>query len=132
MNNGRYLTFMDLGRIDIILRSGLVRMVLKKKWRPLVGMQTIRYKKSLRLFQKFQLKTKILCWDEKWFYFEQRFERNGELIAIGHIKGLLRGPKGNVPTTEIIASLKEPVKSPPMPDFISKWQSVYYANTNEP
>jgi acyl-ACP thioesterase len=31
MNNGRYLTIMDLGRTDAILRSGLFRSVIKKK-----------------------------------------------------------------------------------------------------
>ena len=31
MNNGRYLTLMDLGRFDLMTQCGLVGTVLKKK-----------------------------------------------------------------------------------------------------
>ena len=36
MNNGRYLTLMDLGRLDVMLRSGLWRTVMANKWTPIV------------------------------------------------------------------------------------------------
>lgn len=84
----------------------------------------IRFRKSLGPFQKYHLKTRAIYWDEKWFYFEQRFERGGELIAVGRIKGLLRGPEGNIPTAEVFKALRSPVLSPPLPLAIERWREM--------
>ena len=48
MNNGRYLTIMDLGRIDILTRSGLLRVVVRERWTPIAsGIQiSVRLGKS--------------------------------------------------------------------------------------
>src|SRR3989338_9015257 len=70
MNNGRYLTLMDLGRMDWIWRTGLDRVTRKNRWNPLVASSTIRYKKSLRLWETFSLHTRIIGWDDKWFFIE--------------------------------------------------------------
>src|SRR5689334_3668379 len=43
MNNGRYLTIMDLGRLDLTLHSGLMRAIIKHRWMPVLGGATIRY-----------------------------------------------------------------------------------------
>ena len=47
LNNGRFLTFMDLGRLDFIMRAGLARVFLKMKWNPVVASATVRYRKSI-------------------------------------------------------------------------------------
>ena len=121
MNNGRYLTIMDLGRADLMVRTGLGRMALTRRWAPLVGSATIRFRRSLTPFQRYHLKSRILCWDEKWFFIEQRFERHGEPIASGVVKGLLRGRTGNVPTAEVLESLKIAIPSPEMPSAVRTW-----------
>ncbi|HXC61738.1 MAG TPA: thioesterase family protein [Nitrospiria bacterium] len=125
MNNGRYLTLMDLGRLDVIVRTGMGRTVLRRKWYPLVGSATIRFRFSLEPFQSYQLKSRIICWDKKWFFIEQRFERRGEIIAVGWVKGLLRGPGGNVPSSEVLHSINADIPSPEMPSAIRLWQQVY-------
>jgi acyl-CoA thioesterase FadM len=132
MNNGRYLTLMDLGRVDLMLRTGLGRMALKRRWTPLVGSAAIRFRRSLDPFQTYQLKSRILCWDEKWFFIEQRFERRGEPIAVGMVKGLLRGRDGNIPTAEVMRSLNLNVASPEIPDHIRLWQRSEAASAGGP
>src|SRR5690606_32362454 len=71
MNNGRYLTLMDLGRMDLILRSGLWRAVLANKWTPVLSAATIRYRRELRLFRRFRLDSRIVAWSDSWFVMEQ-------------------------------------------------------------
>jgi acyl-CoA thioesterase FadM len=132
MNNGRYLTIMDLGRVDLILRTGLGRMALKRKWFPLVGSATIRFRRSLDPLQRFRLRSRILCWDDKWFFIEQRFERRGEPIADGTVKGLLRGRDGNIPTAEVLRSLNLNLSSPEMPEHIRLWQQSEAASAGGP
>jgi acyl-CoA thioesterase FadM len=52
MNNGRYLTICDLNRIDLFIRSGLVKSMRKRNWIPVIAEHTMSYKKSLHLFER--------------------------------------------------------------------------------
>lgn len=102
MNNGRYLTLMDIARTEMTSRMGIVGPMLKKRWYPVVASQKIQYKKSLGLFQKYQIKTWLSGWDEKWFYISQEFIRNDRVCAVAKVKGLFLSPGGQVPTAELL------------------------------
>ncbi|HHU39317.1 MAG TPA: thioesterase [Propionibacterium sp.] len=73
MNNGKYLTLMDLGRMDLMVRSGMWAKLSARGWFPVVAGQTITYRKSLNPGQRFDLYTKVLGFDDKWGYVEQTF-----------------------------------------------------------
>ena len=121
MNNGRYLTLMDLGRMDWIWRTGLAKTARKNRWNPLVAASTIRYRKSLRLWQDFTLHTRILGWDEKWFYIEQLFKCGERLMARAVVLGLFRGPKGNILPSEILKLLHHFTPSQELPASVRLW-----------
>lgn len=121
MNNGRYLTIMDLGRLDLMFRTGLGRVIVKQRWRPMVGTAVIRFRRGLSPFERYVLKTRIVSWDDKWFWLEQRFERNNDVVAVGAIKGLFRDSRGNVPTARVL-SLLGVTDTPTTPDWIIAWQ----------
>ena len=118
MNNGRYLTLMDLGRMDWIWRTGLGGAAKENRWKPLVASSVIRYKKSLTLWRPFCLRTRIIGWDEKWFYIEQIFKKGERVMAIAMVKGLFRGPKGNVPPSQVLAAMGSSPHSPQLPPFV--------------
>jgi acyl-CoA thioesterase FadM len=121
MNNGRYLTLMDLGRMDLMFRSGAVRLWLLKGSQPLVGLSMCRHFKALKVFQEFTLISRIIGWDEKWIYFEQRFMSRGQLYALGVVKGLMQGPKGSIPTSELMGVLGIQAPSPALPAYVADW-----------
>jgi acyl-CoA thioesterase FadM len=123
MTNGRYLALMDLGRLDLIVRMGMLRHMIRRRWQPVAASATVRFRRSLRPFQRFQLRTRLLCWDAQWIYFEQRLERGGTLVARGIIRALLRGPDGNVPTAEILGVMGGQVESPAMPESVALWRA---------
>lgn len=122
MNNGRYLTLMDLGRMQFILRTGLMGFVVRERWMPMVGAAHFRFRRSLAPFQKFTLESRLLSWDEKWVYFEQRFVSRGELVGIGHVKGLIRDRNGNIPTQRLLELMGEPQAVPngPVPHIFAE------------
>lgn len=124
MNNGRYLTIMDLGRLDFIVRTGLGWIMLKRRWRPMVGSAVIRFRRGLAPFERYELKTRVVWWDDKWFWIEQRFERAGDLVAIGAVKGLFRQSTGNVPTPEVLALLGVHERPGAIPDWIAAWRDA--------
>ena len=47
LNNARYLSFMDYGRIHLSAATGILTPVLKERWIPLVGSLSITYRRSL-------------------------------------------------------------------------------------
>lgn len=103
MNNGRYLSIMDLGRVDLMIRAGVFMKLVKNGYYPVVVSESIRFKKSLEPFEKFEMSTQTESWDEKNFFMQQKFIRKGEVVAEGYIKARFkqRGRKGSVPTAEI-------------------------------
>ena len=121
MNNGRYLTVMDLGRTDLVIRTGMWGLMLQRRWKPLLGSATIRFRRPLTPLRRYELHTRLLCWDAKWFFIQQQFHHHGKLHAVAVVKGLVRGTDGNVPPQDLFAELGGPSASPPMPPAIRTW-----------
>ncbi|MBU6153368.1 MAG: acyl-CoA thioesterase [Bdellovibrionales bacterium] len=124
MNNGRFLSLMDLGRLDLLIRTDLAAALVRHRWQPLVGAVNIRYKISLLPFQRYRLHTKVIGWDEKWFYIEQRFERKNRTVAVGLVKALFRGDHRNITPEETLRLIKVHIDAPKMPDQVLKWLSM--------
>ncbi len=102
LTNARYLSMMDLGRTEFIIQAGMMKELLKRRWLPVVAVANLKFIKQINPFQRFNLITRIVGWDEKWFFMEQRFEVEGQLVALGVIKGLFRGKNGKVSTAELL------------------------------
>ena len=108
MNNGRYATLMDLGRVDLMGRAGKLGAIRAARIYPVVTAQHILYRRSLAPFERFRLITRVIGSDERHAYMEQRFvrRRNGadELAARGIVQALfLRDAGGRVPMEEVRA-----------------------------
>lgn len=125
LNSGRYLSFMDVARMDLIGRLRLLSPLLKRGWRPVMGGCIVRFRRSVMPFERFSIRSRVLAWDEKWFYIEHIVENaRGDFCAAGHVRTLIRGKSGNVSTRDAIALLGEDIPSPPLPDFIAQWREL--------
>ena len=72
MNNGVFLTILDLGRYDHGKRTGIWKKWKKLGWYPVVVAENITFRKSLELWQEFTLESKVIGWTDEAIYFEQR------------------------------------------------------------
>jgi acyl-CoA thioesterase FadM len=117
LNAGRYVSFMDIARVELIARMRILGRVLKRGWRPLVGGATLTYRRSVLPFERFSITSRVAAWDEKWFYIEHLVHKqDGTLAATGIMRTLLRGPEGNVRPRELLALLgMQDVQSPEVP-----------------
>ena len=129
MNNGRYLTIMDIGRMDYVLRLRLAGYIIKNNYIPVLSSASMRYRLPLLPFQKYELKTRIVCWDDKWVFMEHRFviadgKKAGAVAAVGLVKGSFFSKKtrGTIPTGDIMAAIGQTLESPPIPTYIQLWQ----------
>ncbi len=111
MNNGKYLSIMDIARYDLIQRNGVYRLFRREGWYPVVVGQTISYRKSLNPWQKFWIESRILGFDDVAVYLEQRFVRldankDFEVYARAFVRArVLRSGGGTVPVTELLEKL---------------------------
>jgi acyl-CoA thioesterase FadM len=115
MTNARYLSMMDLGRTDLLIRAGMLGLVKRKRWLPVVGSIDIQFRRPLRPFQRFVLKSRLLCWDEKWLYMEQRIESDQGVHSIAVLRGLFQGREGSVPSRLLLEAMGQGGESPPFP-----------------
>jgi acyl-CoA thioesterase FadM len=124
LNNARYLNFMDYARTHLLARTRLLEHIVRSRWQPLVGAVWITYRRSLPLFAAFDLTSRLVCWDERWFYLEQTFTGRDGLAAVGWVKGVLRKGKEIVDPQSVIESVAPGTASPPMPDTIATWNEL--------
>jgi acyl-CoA thioesterase FadM len=125
LNAGRFVSFMDVARIELIGRMHLLRKLLQRGWRPVMGGCVVRYRRSVMPFEKFDIRTRVIGWDEKWFYIEHIVEKDGAFCAIGQMRTVIRGRNGTIPPREVIALLGvTDVASPPLPEFVAEWRDA--------
>jgi acyl-CoA thioesterase FadM len=123
LNAGRFVSFMDVARVELVGRLGLLTKLLKRGWRPVMGGCVVRYRRSILPFERFDVRSRVIGWDEKWFYVEHIVEKAGEFCAIGHMRTVIRGPKGTIPPRDVMALLKlEEMQSPALPQFVAEWR----------
>lgn len=121
LNNGRALTLMDLGRVDLMFRMGVAGELRRRRWNPVIASLTIRFRRSLGLWQRFAIHTRTVCWDERWFYMEQRFVRGGDEVARAIVKAAFIGPGGRVLPQQLVDASPWSLQSPPMPEGVRMW-----------
>ena len=87
MNNGRYLTICDLNRVDLFIRTGLLKAMFKRGWIPVIAEHTMIYKKPLGLFDRYEVLLDVTHSDDKYFYMTHTFIKDGVIVAEGTSKG---------------------------------------------
>jgi len=124
LNNARYLSQMDYARTHLLARTRLLEHIIHSRWRPLVGAVWITYRRSLPLFSAFTIASRMVCWDDRWFYLEQIFTGSKGLAAVGWVKGVLRDAHGNIDPQTVIEAVAPGVVSPPMPESMAAWNDL--------
>ncbi len=121
LNNGRYLTLMDMGRLDVMVASGLWRAVLRHGWTPVASAIKIRFRREIKLWERFRIETRIVAWDQLSVVMEQVFvfdggTRDGQIAAQALFKGGLydRKAKKFVTIARLMAEVGVAAESPPL------------------
>lgn len=121
VTNGRYFTLADVGRMDFVLRSGAYRVALRQKALPVVGDAWGKFRRELKLFESFEIHTRMLGWDDKWSFMEHRFVSGGRVIGVVVMRGLFRSARGTVAPSAFVQELGLAEQSPELPDWLTTW-----------
>ena len=132
MNNGRYLTLMDLGRMDLMLRSGFWKRLTAQGWYPVVAGQSITYRKSLVLWQKFDIASRVLGHDDRWIYMEQVFRVGDVVYADAIIRArFLRRTGGSVSIPEVLDLVGSVPPDMDVPAWVTEWNEASSQHSRE-
>jgi acyl-CoA thioesterase FadM len=105
-----------------MLRSGLGKRLEKAGWYPVVAAETMQFRASLRLFEGFDIETRVVGWDEKVFLLEQRFLRREKAVATAWIWArMLRRSGGGVSPREVLALADYRGEDLPLPSWAADW-----------
>jgi len=108
MNNGRYLTICDLTRVDMFIRTGLAKTMLKQKWMPIITEHTMIYKKALKPFQRYHVKMDVTSWDERTFHMLHTFIVADRIVAEGTSKGVIYSKReGVIPPERVMETVEQ-------------------------
>ena len=122
VNNGIYLSLMDLGRMDMMIRSGKWQQLKARGWYPVAAAVTVSYRRSLRLWERYVLESKVIGFDDKAMYMEQRFVRGDEVYVTAIMKArFLRKSGGTVTVAEMGELADIDPTTMPIPQWMAAW-----------
>ena len=63
-------------------------------------------------------------WDDRWFYIEHTFEREGRLMAVGLARCCFRGRDGTVPPALAFAAVGSEDADARVPEYVAPWRAA--------
>ncbi|XP_007433368.1 protein THEM6-like isoform X1 [Python bivittatus] len=120
MNNARYPREADFARYAYMSHYHLVQTLWALKGSTVLTASCCRYRRSLHLWERFTIHTRMVGWDEHAFYLEQQFisAQDGFLCAVLLARHHVTGPS----PSEVIQRLYgRKVESPEVPEDVHYW-----------
>lgn len=131
VTNGRYFTLADVGRMDYVLRSGAFNVAIRHRALPVVGDTWGKFRRELKLFDAFEVHTRLLGWDEKWCFMEHRFLHRDKVVGVVVMRGVFRSSKGLVHPGEFVREMGLEEQSPVLPSWLQEWSTSCDAMSDE-
>jgi acyl-CoA thioesterase FadM len=131
LNNGRTLTLYDLGRIPLVRRVGILDMLKQNGWSFTIAGSSVRYRKRVTVFNKLEMRSKIVGRDARFLYVVQSMWHKGEATSSALFRLAVTGG-GIVPSDEWTKALGMPDWNPTLPDWVQAWAEAEAQRTWPP
>lgn len=129
LTNSRYLSFSDLGRLNMLIRSGIREILQREAWDLVICSQTRTIARMLKSPQTFEMACQITGWTDEHLAICHRFQRSskthaevnslvriqnraGEIIPVSHLLQALEVSDPSPPLTSVFADLVERANFP--------------------
>lgn len=120
MNNGRVLTLYDLGRLVLAQRVGLFPVLKREKWLLTIAGSVVRYRKRVRIFDRVEMRSRMIGWDDKFVYLEHSMWHRGDCTSHLVVRMAFTDSRGLVRMNRVSAVIGLP-PSPELPDWVRTW-----------
>jgi len=127
MNNGRYLTILDLASIELFVRLGFIPVMSRLHAHVVSGGSLITYRKQLKFLEKYYVELSYIGSTEAWHVMEFAFKNTkGVVCAKGLLKGAFVSKKEGLIKTKKILKIFEDIHNKEiivrdLPEHAKKW-----------
>ena len=121
MNNGRVLTLYDLGRFALSMRTGLWDVLKREGWGLVVAGASVRYRARITGLQRFELRTRLLGWDARFFYIEQGMWRGQTCCNHALLRAGITQAGRLAPVADVARAMGHDGVAPALPDWVVAW-----------
>ncbi|MBF1800873.1 acyl-CoA thioesterase [Alloalcanivorax profundimaris] len=124
LNTGKYVKIMDRCRLEHAVVTGLLHRAIEARTSTVVANTEIAYIRELRPYQRFQVHTRLLGWDGKYSYYDQRFESQRKLHthALHRLAHMYGGKTISPQAFQEMTGLN--LSSPPLPEYVRDWKTL--------
>ena len=122
LNNGRTLTLYDLGRMILAKRAGLLAAMKRNGWGMTMAGACVRYRRRIRVFEVIEMRSRAVCWDNRFIYIEQSmWKKDGECANHIVYRTAVTGKSGIVAPDTVVRDIMGQVPQVETPAWIGKW-----------
>lgn len=121
LNNGRTLTLYDLGRIPLARRLGLIAALKENGWGLTVAGVSVRYRRRVRAFDRLEMRSRVLGWDQRFFYLEQGMWKGENCTSHALFRTAVTGPDGIIEPVHVAKEMGVSNQSPALPQWVQEW-----------
>jgi acyl-CoA thioesterase FadM len=122
LNNGRALSLYDIGRIAMAQRGGLISAMRKNGWGLTMAGSCTRFRRRIRGFERFKMRSRPVCFDGKFIYIEQSmWKTTGECASHVLYRAAVTDKNGIVAPALVMQAMGQEGPSPEMPGWIAAW-----------
>lgn len=121
LNNGRTLTIYDLGRLPMAQRTGFIDLLKRERWSSAIAGASVRYRRRVRMFDRVEMRSRVLGHDARFFYMEQGLWRRGECCSHILLRSAVTDTDGIVTPDRVIAAWGRDVPEMTLPPWAQAW-----------
>jgi acyl-CoA thioesterase FadM len=121
LNNGRTLTLYDLGRFTAGQRMGLSGALKRNRWGLAVAGASVRYRRRVTGFQKIEMRTQCVGWDQKFVYIVQSMWVKGTCTSQALLRTAITSKAGTVEPQIVAREVGHDGPSPAMQPWVQGW-----------
>ncbi|MBA85969.1 acyl-CoA thioesterase [Thalassobius sp. S69A] len=122
LNNGRTLTLYDLGRMILGQRAGLLAALRRNRWGMTMAGACVRYRRRIRMFEVIEMRSRAVCWDDRFIYIEQSmWKKDGECANHIVYRTAITDRNGIVAPQIVARDIMGEAPDTPIPDWIATW-----------
>ncbi|MGM0564036.1 MAG: acyl-CoA thioesterase [Pseudomonadota bacterium] len=124
INNAVYLNFLEKARWDHGVQTGLAGPMVRERINFIVAAIDIGYIRELRLGTRFEVSTRIVGWDEKYVYIDQRCLIGNKVHATAMLRAAYVQNGKVLPPQQVFDKLPDPVPVPALPEPFEQWKAL--------
>ncbi|CAG9560516.1 unnamed protein product [Danaus chrysippus] len=119
MNNARYVRDLDFARFHFYDRSGIYKNIKAVDGHVLQGASSIRYRRTIPIFNAYKVETRLVYWEDKSLFIEQKFIT----LHDGFVRAIVLSRQNlvNIDADALLKNIPGVEKKPECPEEIKHW-----------